>query len=390
MSYLFGRYITKDGLKAIEKHQYRPGAYSAIDNMLNPFWVTVVELLPMKMAPNAVTLLGLICLAGSYSTMLYYDMTMTQYLPRWTYLAVALGIFLFQTLDAIDGKQARRTNSSSPLGQLFDHGCDAVSWTITNMSVCSFLNLGLSFNTALTIFASCGPYYITNLLEYYSGVYEYSVGILDATSGQMMLIFFNLVPFIFGPEVYDLKAKDAFPFLPGFISREFILRDYAMVLVVYVGCIYSFILVFNVFKSVKDLKTRLIVALQVIQHLACYVLLYNFDNSIPFIRNNAGLVCICILFLYCIITSKLIVCYMAKMRYSFVHLEYLIFGVYFYFQSKYDGSIESEQNLKLAFWGVFATVFLLYFRFVQGCISQITNHLGIYCFTIGQQKSKEQ
>jgi choline/ethanolamine phosphotransferase len=30
-------------------------------------------------------------------------------------------------LDAIDGKQARRTSSSSPLGELFDHGCDSVS-----------------------------------------------------------------------------------------------------------------------------------------------------------------------------------------------------------------------------------------------------------------------
>jgi phosphatidylglycerophosphate synthase len=25
-------------------------------------------------------------------------------------------------IDAVDGKQARRTNSSSPLGELFDHG----------------------------------------------------------------------------------------------------------------------------------------------------------------------------------------------------------------------------------------------------------------------------
>lgn len=39
----------------------------------------------------------------------------------------AVGLFLYQSLDAIDGKQARRTNSSSPLGELFDHGCDAVS-----------------------------------------------------------------------------------------------------------------------------------------------------------------------------------------------------------------------------------------------------------------------
>lgn len=32
-----------------------------------------------------------------------------------------------QTLDALDGKQARRTGSSSSFGELFDHGCDAVS-----------------------------------------------------------------------------------------------------------------------------------------------------------------------------------------------------------------------------------------------------------------------
>ena len=43
------------------------------------------------------------------------------------YLLTGLGIFLYQSLDAIDGKQARRTNSSSPLGELFDHGCDSVS-----------------------------------------------------------------------------------------------------------------------------------------------------------------------------------------------------------------------------------------------------------------------
>jgi phosphatidylglycerophosphate synthase len=39
----------------------------------------------------------------------------------------AFGLFFYQSLDAIDGKQARRTNSQSPLGELFDHGCDSVS-----------------------------------------------------------------------------------------------------------------------------------------------------------------------------------------------------------------------------------------------------------------------
>ena len=47
--------------------------------------------------------------------------------PRWTYLSCAAGFFIYQSCDAIDGKQARRTGSNTPLGELFDHGCDALS-----------------------------------------------------------------------------------------------------------------------------------------------------------------------------------------------------------------------------------------------------------------------
>ncbi len=53
--------------------------------------------------------------------------------PGWAFFLSALGLFIYQSLDAIDGKQARRTNSSSALGELFDHGCDAVSTGITKL-----------------------------------------------------------------------------------------------------------------------------------------------------------------------------------------------------------------------------------------------------------------
>ena len=48
-------------------------------------------------------------------------------LPGWTLVTAALGLFIYQALDAIDGKQARRTGSATPLGELFDHGCDSLS-----------------------------------------------------------------------------------------------------------------------------------------------------------------------------------------------------------------------------------------------------------------------
>jgi ethanolaminephosphotransferase len=34
---------------------------------------------------------------------------------------------MYRIFDELDGKQARKTGSSSPLGLLFDHGCDAFS-----------------------------------------------------------------------------------------------------------------------------------------------------------------------------------------------------------------------------------------------------------------------
>ncbi|KOB70742.1 Choline/ethanolaminephosphotransferase 1, partial [Operophtera brumata] len=46
------------------------------------------------------------------------------------------------SLDAIDGKQARRTGSQSPLGELFDHGCDSISTVFIALGACIAVKLG--------------------------------------------------------------------------------------------------------------------------------------------------------------------------------------------------------------------------------------------------------
>jgi len=75
--------------------------------------------------------------------------------------------------DGTDGKQARRTNSSSPLGELFDHGLD--SWATLLMPIglysvsgrgtvgpdrCLYLIMGIMF----TFFCSHWEKYITGSL----------------------------------------------------------------------------------------------------------------------------------------------------------------------------------------------------------------------------------
>ena len=68
------------------------------------------------MAPNLITLLGLLLPGATTLMMIRLDTTYSQELPPWLLLLAALCLFLYQTFDAIDGKQARRTGTSSPLG----------------------------------------------------------------------------------------------------------------------------------------------------------------------------------------------------------------------------------------------------------------------------------
>jgi len=47
--------------------------------------------------------------------------------PAVIFLFNGCAMLVYQTLDNMDGKQARKTGSSSALGLLFDHGCDAMN-----------------------------------------------------------------------------------------------------------------------------------------------------------------------------------------------------------------------------------------------------------------------
>lgn len=55
----------------------------------------------------------------------------------WPYSLLFFGIcvFVYYTLDNVDGKQARRTHSSSPLGMCMDHGCDVLGVSFIALGV---------------------------------------------------------------------------------------------------------------------------------------------------------------------------------------------------------------------------------------------------------------
>ena len=75
-----------------------------------------VTLVPLWVAPNLITMAGLTVNIVTSLVLVTYCPTATEVAPWWTTASCALGLFIYQTLDAIDGKQVtvgRRRSSLS-------------------------------------------------------------------------------------------------------------------------------------------------------------------------------------------------------------------------------------------------------------------------------------
>ncbi|XP_065566533.1 ethanolaminephosphotransferase 1-like [Artemia franciscana] len=130
-------YLSEQQLHGFSKYKYNSIDSSPLSQyVMHPFWNSVVKICPTWIAPNTLTFFGFLLTAANFFILTHYDYsywasssvkTDIPPIPQWIWLIIAANHFLAHTLDGIDGKQARRTGTSGPLGELFDHGLDA--WT---------------------------------------------------------------------------------------------------------------------------------------------------------------------------------------------------------------------------------------------------------------------
>ena len=125
-----------------------------------------MKLFPLSVAPNAITLSGFGFVIANILTMLYYTPNLDQDCPPWVYASWSIGLFFYQTFDAIDGTQARRTGQSGPLGELFDHGVDALNTSLEVLLFASAMKLGQGWRTMLVLFGSLVTFYVQTWDEY--------------------------------------------------------------------------------------------------------------------------------------------------------------------------------------------------------------------------------
>ena len=171
------RYLSKDSIQALKDFKYNGVDHSLLyKHILSPLADFLVNnATPSTIAPNTITLFGFSFMIVSFIIIAMACPTLDHCraendAPSYIFLINGISILIYQTLDNMDGKQARKTGSSSPLGLLFDHGLDA--WNIVLAAVNTICAMGIAsddfFCIAAVIFSTGAAFYVATWEEYHT------------------------------------------------------------------------------------------------------------------------------------------------------------------------------------------------------------------------------
>jgi ethanolaminephosphotransferase len=153
-------------------------------------------------SPNVITLTGFVCTLVPFFLM--FSMFGTSFegpVPAWWCFLEAVLYFVYRLLDEMDGKQARKTGNSSPVGLMFDHGCDSFTTALLCLMMSKMLQIG---NGPLVLWILLGvtqSFHFSTLEEYYiGGLY---LGPLNGvTDGSALIIGIFFLSGIIGNEIW--------------------------------------------------------------------------------------------------------------------------------------------------------------------------------------------
>lgn len=377
-----------EGLVALDNYKYKGAGYTTLDKLMNPFWEWCDLLIPYRVAPNLITFVGFFFMAASYLMMLYYDRTLTQVLPSWVYYTSAFFQFIYQTFDAIDGKHARRTKSSSPLGQLFDHGCDSFSLSFLLLSISQATRLGSGISSLLYFNLIQWVFYTSNWAEHYTGELRTGVGDFGVTEGELIIIFAIILtgvnPDILTTPISAILAKIGLgDTIPQDFATKYLFLDLKDIIIYAIEIGVFVILIFYAGGIIIKQKNPLKPLSEYLPHAVNLLACITWSQLPIFEANVAWILLICGL-IYSLITSRVIVCSLTKMDSPVIQLEYLVNFLTASFLKYYYISNQNACLIGLGFLTIF--VVISSFLWTRGCVKQITDHLGIYCFSIDKKE----
>jgi ethanolaminephosphotransferase len=203
-------YFTAEARAGLLRHRYSCEDNSLLSRfVLGPFWTRVVKVVPDWVAPNVLTLSGGACILALFAVFSYYlqglEWRSFDDAPAWIFPFGAACVFLYQTLDALDGKHARKTNSGSALGEFLDHAIDVVVCGILSITVASVMRLGSTWGAFVLVSMTMVTFFVTTWAEYCSSVLSFYPVLDGSVEGPLLAIFVLLMPWVTADPSFFLR-----------------------------------------------------------------------------------------------------------------------------------------------------------------------------------------
>ena len=341
-----------------------------------------------------ITLLGFFFIIGNVALQQYKDPDFKGPRESWVYYSYAIGVWAYQTMDNMDGKQARRTGMSSPLGELFDHGIDSLNCTLASLLMTSAVGLGSTGTGAFTAFIPTLPMFFSTWETYHTHTL-YLGHFNGPTEGLIIASSVMVASGVYGPPYLAAnRLPDAIGFsniYGGLTSIDlWIWWLLAGLFVAHLpGCLWN---VYSVRK--RDGLPFVPLLMQwtpMLVFCGSLVAWIGSPYSTLLEDNHLCLLCLTLSFVFGRMTTKIILAHLTRQPFPYwtTLLLPLIAGAvlvnlpYLGFENALSGGMEH-----FYLWAYFVLALIVYFRWAYLVINAICNYLGIPCFTIPEEKWK--
>ncbi|CAN9335430.1 unnamed protein product [Alternaria alternata] len=375
--------VSEDALQHLRTYKYSSVDKSFISRyILKHYWNAFVELLPLWIAPNLVTLLGFFFILGNVVLLEVYIPDLVGPAPSWVYYSFAFGMWMYSTMDNVDGKQARRTGTSSPLGELFDHGIDSLNCTLASLLETAAVGYGSTKIGAFTALIPVLPMFFSTWETYHTHT--------------LYLGYFN------GPtEIWSTPLANYFPSYKAEIGNVTLKELWVPIILFTFFVAHLPACIVNVAKARRSRNQPLLPLLKewtpLVIFVTCTMAWLGSPYSSLLKDNHLVLYCLTMSLVFGRMTTKIILAHLTHQPFPYwtVMLAPMIGGALIinhpYFTipgTSFFGPVSAGFELwYLRAYFVFAAV--VYGKWAHLVITSICDYLGINCLTI-PRKSGEQ
>ncbi|ELP93289.1 cholinephosphotransferase, putative [Entamoeba invadens IP1] len=158
-------FFPESSLETLKNYKYQAidnsfvGKYFYQDFVIAP----IMKVVPLWAAPNLIT-----CAGGLFIVLALFTVYLADYFGAFTHLLVGIFFYMYVIFDTLDGKQARKTGSGSPLGELMDHGVDVLVMGTLAIILCHEFMLD-QFQTAFIYFVGFAIFYFPHWVQHQTG-----------------------------------------------------------------------------------------------------------------------------------------------------------------------------------------------------------------------------